>query len=91
MLPETLLGDGGCCCLWLMSMVEHGSEVEQGVVEDLALGVTENGLHVLAGGEACAFVGLRHQIADVNAHGVALHNGLGHTVYQQVGDDAGKQ
>ena len=45
-------------------------EVEQGVVEDAAPGMVEDGLDVLRGCEAGALVGLGHEIADVDAYGV---------------------
>ena len=66
-----------------------GRGVDQCVVEDLRAGVVEDFFDVLGGGEAEALVGLRHEVADVDARGVGGGEGLGDSADKEVGNERG--
>ena len=68
---------------------QDGRGVDEGVVEDLVAGVVEDLLDVLRGGEAEALVGLRHEVADVDARGAGCGDGFGDSADEQVGDERG--
>ena len=68
---------------------EDGGGVDEGVVEDLGAGVVEDFFDVLRGGEAERFVGLGHEVADVDAGGAAAADGFGDSADEEVGDERG--
>src|SRR3984893_997008 len=66
--------------------------VDDGVVEDGRVyftGVLEDPLDVLGCGEADGFVGLGHEVADVDAGGFRFGEGLRDAADEQVGDQRG--
>ena len=68
---------------------EDGGGVDEGVVEDLVAGVVEDFFDVLRGGETERLIGLGHEVADVDAGGVAAADGFGNLADQEVGDERG--
>ena len=63
-----------------------GGGVDEGVVEYALAGVIEDLFDVLGCGEAEAFIGLGHEVADEDAGGAGGGDGFGYAVDQDVGD-----
>jgi len=73
-----------------------GGGIDEGVVEDLRVfreaagaGVVEDFFEVLGGGEAKGFVGLGHEVADVDAGGAGGGEGFRDAADEEVGDEGG--
>jgi len=71
------------------SLRKDGGGVDEGVVEDLGAGVVEDFFDVLRCGEAEGFVGLGHEVADVDAGGAAAADGFGDAADEEIGDERG--
>lgn len=63
--------------------------MEDGVVEDGCACVLVDALDVLGGGEAEAFIGLSHQVADEDAGAAGAGEGFGDSFDEQIGDERG--
>ena len=68
-----------------------GVLVQQSGIEDPRSGVFVDGLDVIGRSEAQAFVGLRHQVADVDLHRRRSGDRLRDSVHQNVGNQAGEE
>jgi len=65
--------------------------VDERVIEKLLLGVAVEGADVIGGSEIQAFVGLGHQVADVDLDRLGRDDCLRNAPHQQVGNQAGEQ
>ncbi len=63
--------------------------VDQGIVEDARTGVVEDLFDVFGGGEVEAFIGLGHEIADVDARRCGGSQGFRDAAYEKVADHGG--
>ncbi len=68
-----------------------GRGVDDGVVEDGLAGMVVDALDVLGCGEVQAFIGLGHEVGDVDAGAGGGGDGLGDSWNEQVGDEAGEE
>ena len=76
-------------CVLRKGFGADGRSIDERVVEDLGAGVVENLFDVLGGGEAEGFVGLSHEVANVDAGGVAFGEGLRDAPDKEIGDERG--
>src|SRR6516162_8712428 len=67
---------GSLLCILGLHVVRRRCVVEQGIIENLALGVAIQGADMVRCGQSEAFIGLGHQVADINFCRLGLNNGL---------------
>ena len=70
----------------------RGGAIDEREIEDAFYsGVAVQGANVVGGGQSEAFVGLGHQVADIDLDRGGVHHGLGNSGDQQVGNEAGEE
>jgi hypothetical protein len=73
-----------------LELIGHWRAVDEGVIEELSLGVAIECPQVIGGAESETFIGLCHQIADIDFSRRRIHDSLSDASDQEVRNEAGE-